>query len=306
MQNTDITESLPIATGIGFPIDLTCNLQCLGCNAGSNLGIKDSFNDEQRLGWINNLASLFERLNIHSESIEVVGGEPFLHRNLSGIIGHIHSRIPQSRIHIFTNGLLLHKQATVLAELRQFDPLMVVSVHDSDKDHTNKIVSGLLRLRENGIEYRIKNMTGEDLPVELGGKSRRDWVIPHPEDENGKIHPANESKYIRSWTACTYKTCMHLYDNSVWKCGPLANLSNMLKHRGQLDHPEWQSYLAYQPLRLDDSNLDYDTVLEFFGRGAEPICSMCPAQNRFYSGKPVYRRYYDTFDPKKFHHKIGR
>lgn len=305
MQNIDIRESFSVIPSLVFPINLACNLQCFGCNAGSNWGIKDQFTNEQRLTWIDNLASVFDRFKLHTDVIEIVGGEPFMNKSVLEILRHVRNQLPKTKIQFFTNGLLIEHNVRLLSEFRDLGVFMAISLHDARREHLNKITSGILRLKENGISYTIKNMTETDLPEQLGGKSLKSWVIPHMPDQEGKIHPHNEEKYLRSWSICTSKTCPNIYDNAIWKCGPTASLRNLLRHSNQLDDAEWQPYLAYKPLRLDDPALDYDTVLEFFSRGPEPVCSMCPAQNTFYAGKPVYRREYDQFDQKNIDHKTG-
>jgi len=80
-----------------------CNLNCKGCAFFSNIVGEESFYDPHRFkSDISRLAELFGNIRI----LTLLGGEPFLNKNLPSFIFEARKAFPRSKIRVVTNGLL--------------------------------------------------------------------------------------------------------------------------------------------------------------------------------------------------------
>jgi organic radical activating enzyme len=99
----------------------------------------------------------------------------------------------------------------------------------------------------------------------------------HKFDYQGKPKPFNSPNPAASyWNSCPSCFCALLYDKKIYKCAALGTLRNFLDLHGSLDDPEWQKYLNYSPVDLE--NCTDETVHSFGSTHYSHIdeCSMCP------------------------------
>jgi organic radical activating enzyme len=125
-----------------------CNLNCKGCSHFSNL-VKNrecpEFSDFQR-----DFTQLKKSIS-HISKIRIMGGEPFLNKDLPKYIKMIKNIYPFSDLRVCTNGLLLLDQdESMLEVLRENNVILDISVYPPMFDN---ILSVLGKLDEFEIEY---------------------------------------------------------------------------------------------------------------------------------------------------------
>jgi hypothetical protein len=87
------------------------------------------------------------------------------------------------------------------------------------------------------------------------------------------MEPYEDNNPEESWNNCsTGQDCFQIHEGNIYKCSPLAYLP-MQKNKINLSS-KWDFYLSYKPLTPDSTDQE---VAEFFSRGAEAYCGMCPA-----------------------------
>lgn len=75
---------------------------------------------------------------------------------------------------------------------------------------------------------------------------------------------------------CCSEMCSFLIDKKLYKCGALGTLHKFLAKHNQLEDPDWQKYLNYQPLDLESCT--HEQVQHFSDTKYSSIsqCDMCP------------------------------
>jgi MoaA/NifB/PqqE/SkfB family radical SAM enzyme len=94
---------------IEFHLAEHCNLNCAGCDHFSPLALEEYADVDIVNKDMERLAFLTKG---QIKEIRLIGGEPLLHKNVTAFFGVVRSCFPQSRILLFTNGILLAKQST--------------------------------------------------------------------------------------------------------------------------------------------------------------------------------------------------
>lgn len=83
-----------------------CNLNCAGCAHFSNLHSEKFLSVEEYRRDYERLSHLFRG---EAELIEILGGEPLLHKEINSFMEIARACFPNAPVHILTNGLLLSK-----------------------------------------------------------------------------------------------------------------------------------------------------------------------------------------------------
>lgn len=96
-------------------------------------------------------------------------------------------------------------------------------------------------------------------------------------DAHGKPKPFFDNDPSGSyWNSCPSVFCAFLYDKKIYKCAALGTLHNFLEMHGSLDDPDWQKYLNYKPVDLENYT---EQEADFFGATHYchiDECAMCP------------------------------
>ena len=268
----------------------SCNLQCLGCEINSNYSIRDPFTKQDRLSWLDTLASFSQRTNIKISRMNVMGGEPFLDDAFLDIVDKIRTLFPDTNLEIYTNGLLMERRMDWLERLAKHERIsFYITIHKPDES-INKILSKpILFLKKNHIPVAVRGINMKGLSSQ---EDRNFWRMPYRFEEAGmKIAPFDHGDPLMSWTTCAVKYQMHLIDNKLYKCTRLAYLRDALAKTKQLDDPRWQRYLDYEPLDLTTAGIRETGA--FAAKTVEKYCEMCDANNNWIpNDKPVYRKDY--------------
>ena len=256
---------------LDYPILLRCNLNCDNCNAYSNLNIDGEVTTNEKA---KNEFHLWKPY-INPLRLQILGGEPLLHKEASSILYSAREAFPNTDLRIFSNGLLLKKNLHLKKVLKDTKAMLVVSVHSTEKKYmkllqenlkeflgntentkTEKsIVSFANVYKKDGITVELRNMTGH-------------WAQVYKEG----IKPFN-SNYKDAHKVCLWSDCTQLYKGKLWKCTQTAFFDDLMKRIN--NHEDWEQYKKiYKPLSHNDST---DTKEKWFNNllNPEPVCSMC-------------------------------
>lgn len=134
------TEADPIVTYLDVQLADNCNLNCKGCSHFSNLFKEDSFCDLET--YKRDLKRISEKTNLIK--LHILGGEPFLNKNINEYINYARSVFPDTEIVLYTNGLLIPKQPQdVLNCLSENDVYVTVSSYKPTMKMIDKIAQAL-------------------------------------------------------------------------------------------------------------------------------------------------------------------
>jgi organic radical activating enzyme len=271
-----------------------CNLQCLGCITASNYVTKDPYTKEDKIDWIKTLHKTFTDNNISLTSISLQGGEMFLNDDFIDISRLIGKLFPDNKLKIFTNGTLIGKRMDWLDKLIASNKNLKfsITVHKVDENTVRDLALVKYKLISNNISFDIQGLNVPGLNL----KQYDDfWRLPWRYNNDGsKIKPMRQGDELMSWTTCVEKYCNHIVDYKLFKCTKLAYLRPMLHKLKQLDDPDWQHFLGYQPLDLRTAT--FRDIANFAAKSVESYCDMCPAYGGYVpNDKPIYKEDYADY-----------
>lgn len=245
----------------------TCNLTCESCSDFTNhkltgmLSLQDA--NEWMLNW---------NKKLKPKQFILLGGEPTLNKDLVEFLYLSRQMWRESQLILSSNAFFLHLHPTLGRDLKNTDTILTISIHDVSKEYLNNIKSNLILCKEWMQEYNIK------VSIILAYKKWRSIYKGY----GSNIIPFEDNDPESSWKSCFMREfdddshCYQLHEGKIWKCPPIAYLPLMAK-KYKLSE-KWDSYLRYKPL---DQNCSDEEMLEFFSRGAESICGMCPAKKMY-------------------------
>lgn len=258
-----------------------CNLSCNNCLHFSNYNLKNIFTNKERMTWIHNFFKFLKvdmKKQFKVDTFRVVGGEPFLNKNIYKLVGLLVFYKKQNLIDniiICTNGLVLNKK--ILQKLSEFknDISIVISLHSDNTNYVSNIHNFLEALEEYKITYNIENYKPSSWRINFKTKQH-------------KIYPANQNNPYLSWKDCPSKECKTLLEDKIYFCPPIAHLPKVLNKTKQLEDEEWQPYLNVGFFNY--KNLSYDDFkTKILQNSYETFCNMCYINK--YTNKNNYLRY---------------
>lgn len=241
----------------------SCNLSCESCSHYTNIlkgHTKSPDNLEQ------NLEPWSDLLEI--PQFNILGGEPFINKNIDAFCTIARKILPESTIVIYTNGLLLDKIKNIKEHTKcVLDNKIEIQLtyHSLSKDYREKIAPNIKILKyweKLGIKVTYKDGVSS-------------WTKRYHTDEKGLISPFNDENPQESWNICTCKYCPMLIDDKIYKCAPLAYLPYMKSINKTT--ADFDPYLQYKPISYKD---EIDQIKKFFDKNFQPedVCKMCPAK----------------------------
>lgn len=170
-----------------------CNLNCKNCSMFCGLVDKEVFsNFEQTKKSFTKLRSIFS----HIKRIRIIGGEPFLNKELDKYISMIRNFYSYSEIRIITNGILVRNMDASLKNcIKNNSAVIVITPYPSFADQIEDVVTFL---RNNKIRFEIAE------PVIRFQKIY---------DANGQSDP-NVAHKMCHWRG----SCATLYDGKISPC----------------------------------------------------------------------------------------
>ena len=151
----------------------------------------------------------------------------------------------------------------------------------------NPVKEKLRRWSDEGLDYRSFDYTEgfaweEFEAVSLGGgRIHNDGIWRKQYKGHGvTMRPYEDKEPRKSWEICQCSWAnggvqnVQLYENTLWKCPPIAYLKSALTKFGLHTHPKWKPYLKYKPLSGDAT---LEEMVNWMRQEEEDICNMCPA-----------------------------
>ncbi len=248
-----------------------CNLACESCSHYANQGHKGLLDLADAERW---MALWSARLRPRVFSL--LGGEPTIHPELAAFVPLVRRYWPDSHLRLVTNGFFLNRHPDLPRALRAArNHGLYLSVHHESPEYRARLAPqlDLLRAWKRAFGIRV-----ETTP------SFSNWTRRY-HGEGAAMEPFQDGQPRKSWERCPARRCPQLFEEKIWKCGPLAYLKLQDARYGLSDR--WKPYLAYQPLEPDCSEAE---LAEFFRREDEAVCGMCPARpQRFVIPLPLPR-----------------
>ena len=279
-----------------------CNLSCLHCDTRSDI-IKTKTNDPS-IESIKQGISL-SRKHFHIDNYSLLGGEALFYMDrLEEISKFIREVDQDTNILIPTNGKMIDRTLDKLTDLiTRYDLTLVVCDHfsafedttlsDELKKSTHNLINklGLTKGSSNDffdqVLYDIPSLNINSFDEEeiYPNDQGRITVFFKSQDEfqanyntvNGKPKPFMTGDSKGSYSdGCCSTFCTFLRDGKLYKCASLATLPQFLKHHEVYDDPDWQKYLAYQPLDLATCSDKEVTDFSNNKYKESSVCDMCP------------------------------
>lgn len=260
----------------------SCNLQCFSCNHYSNFGLVDTIPDNTRAEWLVNFFEYIQSADITLNTLNFVGGEPFLNKNISLFL-EIAAKYKQlkilSNIIVITNGTILNDSILdALVKWKNFISIRV-SIHSLTEVKLNKkVYQNIETMRDAGLSLVVKDSASK-------------WHH-RVKTIQGKIYPFAEGDPDTSYDICLSKKCRTLHNNAIYYCPPVANLNEALSKLGQLDDRDWEPYINDTEISFDYLNHTHEEFLEYWNSKAHDFCTMCPKSEVIISNPPVFRKNY--------------
>ena len=261
---------------LDFPILSNCNLRCDNCSSYSNLnveGVVQSLSQGKKdlVNW---------KKYINPIRLQILGGEPLLHKELPNFIKIAREIYPDTDLRIYTNGLLLKRHKNLKKVLQENDCMLVISVHSVEEKYKTLLHNNLSEFLDNDM-YTTANKSvvsfakvfeTQGIKVEL-----RDMVHHWSMVYKKGIKPFN-SDYKKAHEVCMWTHCTQLYKSKLWKCTQTAFFDDLMRRIN--NHEDWEQYKnMYTPLSHDDpEHIKEKWFSEFLQ--PEPVCSMCRGNNK--------------------------
>jgi len=175
-----------------------CNISCGNCShfaPGSKAWYLETRGFGKALELLKN--------KISPQVIHLMGGEPLLNINLSGLLYIIREKFPNVTLKLITNGILLSRIGTELVDaLKQTQAIIAVSKYPQIKIY--KKIEDFIQL--NNLNFEI-------------------W-----EQENfiDFFNPKGDSDRIKAYSNCLLKGCVQYRDEKIFICSVSAWLVNQI------------------------------------------------------------------------------
>lgn len=259
-------------------IQYSCSLSCFGCVTMS---------DQPRTGGVS-IAEGEEWLSAWSkvltvDTIGITGGEPLLNPDILEWIRKVRQYFPSSHIKVVTNGMHLTTVPVLPLLLELGNATLDVSFHLQGFPAEQLHKDVLAQTMDIDPQWITVASGVEDIPIKLVHNDVTLTVsmwrrFTKPYHGVLKLIRPWKSKYPSlSHSACGAPADPILYKNRIYKCGPIANLRDLLSIHELLDNAEWQQYLKYKGFGVDE---DLQPLVDDFGKPNNKICTMCSADAR--------------------------
>jgi organic radical activating enzyme len=232
-----------------------CNLKCQSCSHYSYatpgmMQFTDIFK-QQLHAWSQ---------KIDPKYIKILGGEPFLNKDIFNILSSVKDTFKQSKIQLSTNALLI-KNVKDIDKLNEHNVTLIISQHSDEVDYMQQLRYNLDILDAHDIKYHILD-------------SYKTWRHSH-KIEDGIITPFQDNDNRTSWEVCPSKYCKQLYEGKIYKCPQTTYINLVNKPVSPLFQP-MKDYVALE----HTSSLE--DILNFFNKEEEHICYLCPKSIQYF------------------------
>jgi len=292
-----------------------CNLTCIQCDTRSDV-FRTKKHDPEIENIKQGIILAREKFVIQNYSL-LGGEPLLYLNKVEEIIKFIRSIDPTAVIMLPTNGTLIDRHVTRLFEIiEKYQVLLVVCDHFSgfdDQTHSVELKGKVQKLLDT-LQYKEttpfdmfnkildwKNTANDplwELFLESRGnldpysndrlflknksgvffKSQDTFDSHYYHNDQGTPKPFDSLNFESSYTnGCCSPFCTFMIDKKLYKCAALGTLKKFLTHNNLLTDPDWQKYLQYKPVDLENCT---DAEISNFSntkyRGINE-CTMCPA-----------------------------
>jgi hypothetical protein len=189
--------------------------------------------------------------------LQVLGGEPLLHKEIKDIIRIAREIYPDTDLRMYTNGLLLKRHKDIKETLKKYNCMMVISVHSVDERYKKILLENLYEFLDGDVKIEKTSKS----VVSFGKVFRKQGIKPYNSD------------YKKAHEVCRWTHCTQLYQGKLWKCTQTAFFDDLMRRIN--NHKDWEQYKdKYTSLKHDDSQEIKDKWFSEF-LSPEPICAMC-------------------------------
>ena len=216
---------------IDLHLSHACNLKCENCCNFSPF--KHGIIPEKEV--IDSIEKWSRRLA--AGTVNLLGGEPFLHPNIDTIVAAARKSWGKSRIRIWTNGILVPKlEDRVLKILGANDIFVMVSQHLNTEQHNRDMKMSTQRFRKFGIKFSIS-------------KSYDGWMKMHQTDAEG--HPIPwQSNPSDSYANCLHKHCTTIIGDQMCRCAVIINA--YVAHHAKALKSDWNCISSPPLVSVED------------------------------------------------------
>lgn len=245
---------------IEWHIAHACNIACQGCAHFSDYGHTEIISYDEIKDWYKKWSH-----RLSAKTIDILGGEPLLNKDVCKIISLTREMWDDpylEALNLQTNGLLIDRFPDLPKVLKDANCSISLSWHGVDPRY-NKLFDKSKKILDEWVEKYGITVHIQDF-YNL-------WLRQY-KGHGATMEPYEDGDFEKSWDTClTGQDCFQLLNGNIYKCAPLAYLP-MMKQKFNLSE-KWDYYLSYVPLKPEASD---DEVRDFFNRGAEKFCGMCP------------------------------
>lgn len=282
-----------------FYLTHTCNLSCQDCHTFNNLPISG------HSVW-NQVKPLYQAWSeiLDIDRISLIGGEPLLNPNFEEWLIGVSNLWPQSAIKIYTNGSQFHRWPNLYQQVCQINHnrshgkiWFVISIHDLEH---RALFNTWLKLNQVSADiwypagaksleqplddvgdilssrsFTIQDTNGTIIQLRDQEVFHKNALIPNPTSGNILLHNSDPDKAI---DICRVKTCHHMRDGLLYKCGPVAVLPKIVKEFDvALDNDDLDLLNSYHPASPTWSLPSLEKfVSELNSVDTIPQCKFCP------------------------------
>lgn len=220
----------PILPYIEFDATRKCNLNCRACSHFSNLiGENITYSLTQLENDMSRLAELFFNINY----IHIVGGEPFLCKDLGTMIKIIREKFPKSNVEIVSNGLLIPTiDRGLLQVIKANNVRVLITMYEPTKRIISKIEN---TLNQYDVQWDAFGFDRDEFIKYLGTKG----------DSNPK----------ESIDKCLFNKCTTLIPGHIAMCSASAFVGELNRVYGT-EFPEENGIDIYEA-KSGEQILDY-------------------------------------------------
>lgn len=241
----------------------SCNLACRGCISLSDRARDGVASLSDIRAWVHQWRDFVE-----PEVVVIFGGEPCLHPELPAVAETLRQAWPRSRLRLITNGYLLGRfDPGTWLDLGNFE--LQISVHRPDHETViNDEMAKILALRS---DWHTQTLGGQGQHKQIQWRSGQfvmyksrfqHFVMPYREVNGGIGSYASDP--ARAHAVCGSPDTPILYRGALWKCPPVANISDLAP-----------GLIQYQPCTTPQQLPEFVAGI---GR-PESVCAHCPQQN---------------------------
>lgn len=271
-----------------FYVTHTCNLSCQGCHTFNDLAIGGHFRWTKSKKVYEKWATIMD-----IGRISIMGGEPLINPDYIVWLRNIRRLWPNAKINVFTNGTRFADHPDLyntIVELNQNYPNgtveIIVSLHDPSHealalDFINSNFKNPQTVQSEIIDAQVHRPTLkyiDDNGVILNCTKNYTFHTNSLMFNNDHTATMHRSDPDQAFEICNVKTCHHMQDGQLYKCGPMGMLPYVAK-RFQINGRQEDLDLLYS-YKPATTEWPIEQIAEFVEelkkKKSIPQCGLCP------------------------------